>query len=201
MSKLYLFDLIDFDENGAVCTTKKYGKEDAQKNFLYLISKFNQVLLKQQSLKLPNFFKEDFQNTLKMPYAYAKKAIFSNCLPEIENLASLPEQEVLFELIDTVKIADEKTISKLNSAVNGVQKGYIITSRFNKVFGNICSLIAKDEIDKAEKSMLYKNIIECNALSRMAEKLKSGEENLNYTNYALLGAAVQNSSKVASATL
>lgn len=196
MSKLYLFDLFDFNENGEVCATEKCGKEEAQKNFLYLISKYNQVLLKQQGLKLPNFFKEDFKNTLKMPYAYAKKAIFSNCLPEIENLASLPEQEVLFELSDIIKISDEKTVSKLNSAVNGVQKGYIITGRFNKVFGNVCSLIAKSEIDKAEKSMLYKNIIECNVLSRTAEKLKSGETNLNY---AL--AAVQNSGRVAGATL
>ena len=39
---MYLFDLVDFNEDGAVSATKLFDENHAKANYLYLVSKYNQ---------------------------------------------------------------------------------------------------------------------------------------------------------------
>ena len=82
MEFLYLFDLIDFDENGIVCEGS-HGISQSQSNFLYLLSKYNQVILKEENLPIPDFFKSELFSVLEAVcegnFGASKKKVLENC--------------------------------------------------------------------------------------------------------------------------
>ena len=49
MSFLYLFDAIEFDAAGEVSASKSVSLEQARSNYLYLVSKYNQMILKEEN--------------------------------------------------------------------------------------------------------------------------------------------------------
>ena len=64
MDFLYMFDLLDFDNKGNLKAAKGADLAKAQSNFLYLISKYNQLFLKAKKLPVPDFFKGELGNVV-----------------------------------------------------------------------------------------------------------------------------------------
>ncbi len=172
---LYLFNLVDFDEKGNVCSTDLCDLKTAQQNFLYLVSKYNQNALKEGNMSVPSFFKQDLQNVLKMPYTYARKEVFANCLPEVEKLSDLSDRDVILNLCEKTKIVDkkfsEKVNGKLGRAVNNIQAGYILTQFASQKFDAINSSIEGGFETPEEKSRLFKDVITYNSLVHLAENI------------------------------
>ncbi|MGN1201314.1 MAG: hypothetical protein ACI4R8_03570 [Candidatus Caccovivens sp.] len=186
MNYLYLFDLVDFDVNGDVCATKRCDLKQAQQNYLYLVSKYNQNLLKEQNLPLSTFFKEDLQNVLKMPYSFARKEVFANCLPEVEGLSNLSDRDVILSLSENAKFADEKFACKVNTAlekaINNLNIEYILTSFSGKKYDEITSMMSNDYSEPAVKSKLFKDVIAYNSLVNLATNVNINDMNFSTAN-------------------
>lgn len=182
MSFLYLFDMVDFDkETKNVCATSRYSLEQARSNYLYLVSKYNQNLLKEKDLDVPEFFKEELSNVLQNvenggDFDKAKAQVLKNCLPEVKKVAqSLNcDEALIFKLNELTSENDKQFASKFSKAVNNLQLSYIITQISGKIFDETVTL-SLDLSDKKAKSNAFKNIIKYNGLIATADKVKSNE--------------------------
>lgn len=185
---IYLFDLLDFDECGKVCATKFMDLKRAQSNFLYLISKYNQMFLKGQGLKLPDFFIEELSDVLidleteGKTFEQAKELVLKHCVPQVQKFATQEDKNLFLNLrdkvgFDTLSFSDKsvkKMVDNFETCVNDKEKGNRITRKAAEKFNNICQVIANHlldkEFDKYEKSFLFKEIISYNSLVKEAVK-------------------------------
>lgn len=175
---LYLFNVVDFDEKGNVCKTKEYEENEAKANFLYLVSKYNQKLLKQDE-KIDEFFKNDLQNVLDSvknggDFDKAKKEVVSHCKEDVKIiLKNSKSDEDFVKKLNAEMVEYETSFSRqFEKAVNNLQLSYIITSITGNLFNEISGL-GSDTVK--EKSSKYKKIIDYNALTHIAEKVAKNE--------------------------
>ena len=176
MCFLYMFDLLDFDSQGKVRESKGVTIEKAHANFLYLVSKFNQNLLKENGLPVPAFFKEELAGVLEdvekgWDYDVAKKKVFSQCLPQIAALAGRSDKEVVSALVESSSVADLDFADKFKDIKNHLQLEYVMTITSGKVFNKIEAL-KTEEMTKENKSKLFKEVIRYNSLVCAAERVR-----------------------------
>ena len=181
MSFLYLFDLMDFDEHGKVKEAKGITLSQARSNFLYLVSKYNQKFLKEKNLPVPSFFKEELSGLLTYvemgrDYELIKKKVLSACLPRISALSNINERELIFSLNSQVTLDDLDFADKFKDIKNTLQLEYIMTTISGKIYDKIFSLFSQP-MTKENKSKLYKEIINYNALVSATSKVR--EENID----------------------
>ncbi len=181
MSFLYLFDLMDFDENGKVKETKGVTLSQARSNFLYLVSKYNQKFLKEKKLPVPAFFKDELSGLLTFvelgrDYELIKKKVLSACLPRISALSNINEKELISSLNSQVTLDDLDFADKFRDIKNTLQLEYIMTTISGKIFDKIFALRSQP-MSKDNKSKLYKEIINYNALVSATAKVR--EDNLD----------------------
>ncbi len=176
MCFLYMFDLLDFDSQGKVRASKGASLEKAQSNFLYLVSKFNQNLLKEKGLPVPAFFKEELSSVLEgvekgWDFDVAKKKVFSECLPQISLLSNRSDKEVISALVESSSVADMDFAEKFKDIKNHLQLEYIMTITSGKVFNKVDAL-REEEMTKENKSKLFKEVIKYNSLVCAAERVR-----------------------------
>ncbi len=181
MSFLYFFDLLDFDAKGNVCATKSADLAHARSNFLYLISKYNQMFLKDENLPIPSFFKEELQAILQDveqggDYQQAKNQVLRSCLPKVQVYSRGSERELVSALADKISLKDMAFADEMKSAVNNLQLAYIITHISGKKFESIGRALASENPDTQTKSKMFKDIITYNSLVGTAEKVKNSDE-------------------------
>ena len=180
MEFLYLFDLIDFDENGNVCEDGQ-GISQSQSNFLYLLSKYNQVILKEENLPIPDFFKSELFSVLEAVcegnFGESKKKVLANCHLKVQQIANSvkSDKELISLLNDTISAKDENFAKLVGKNVNHLQLAYIITSLSGKIEKKIELAIENGLQDKMVKSKTFKDIIKYNRLMLTAQKVGSGE--------------------------
>lgn len=183
MNFLYFFDLLDFDKNGAVCATERVDLAHARSNFLYLISKYNQMFLKDENLPIPSFFKDDLQEVLQNveqggDYEKAKKQVLKSCLPKVQAYSNTNERAFVSALAEKLSLKDMDFAEKMKNATNNLQLAYIITHISGSKFESIWKAMASEgwQEDKQIKSKLYKDVILYNSLVSTAEKVKDSNE-------------------------
>ncbi len=179
MSDLQFFDLMSFDENGNVCGNQQTALAQARSNFLYLVCKYNQNFLKEEKLPLPAFFKEQLGSVLEEvekggSYEAAKAQVFSNCLPTVQTYAHCAEAEAVKGLNKQVSLADLAFSQKVKNTVNNVHLGYVIYQNYVKIFDKIVALQMQDQTP-ANKSSLFKKVIQFNSLSSVADKVSKND--------------------------
>lgn len=178
MEFLYLFDLIDFDDKGNV-----RGEQAgcSQSNFLYLLSKYNQVILKEEDLPIPDFFKNELFSILEKVsgknFEASKKKVIANCHLKVQKIANSAksDKELISLLNDTISARDEDFAKLVGKNINHLQLAYIITSLSGKIEKKIELAIENGLQDKMVKSKTFKDIIKYNRLMLTAQKVGSGE--------------------------
>lgn len=191
MSFLYLFDLIDFDKDGQVCAVSNARENvslgQARSNYLYLISKYNQLLMQEDGAKIPEFFKEELSDMLKdveagRDFQEAKEKVLANCTTKVKAMAEgSSDRELVEKLNAKVSIKDEELAKRTSKKVNSLNLAYIITLISGKVLDKTAGekeifLQSTNEEEKGKlKSKLYKNVIKYNNLVHTVEKVRSGE--------------------------
>ncbi len=188
MCFLYMFDLLDFDSQGKVRASKGVELEKARSNFLYLVSKFNQGLLKEKGLPVPAFFKEELASVLDSveqgwDYDVAKKKVFSHCLPQVSLLAGRSEKDVVASLVETCSVAEAEFADKFKDIKNRLQLEYVMTITSGKVF-NKAEALRREEMTKENKSKLFRTIIQYNALVNATEKVRTNASTFSATSVA-----------------
>ncbi len=178
MMFLYLFDKVEFDKTGRLCENKFHSLGQVCSNYLYLVSKYNQVLLAEQGMEIPAFFKGELSALLQKVeenpknFAAAKEEVISNCLPKLVQISVTAKNDkaLILRLNELVK-DDAELSQKCQAAKNDLQREYLITSAAGKDFSDIIMLLAKPE-DKKTKSAIFKKMISYNHKILMAEKVK-----------------------------
>lgn len=176
MNFLYLFDLLDFDNKGALKETKSTSLAKARSNFLYLISKYNQIFLKAKKLPVPEFFKTELAKILEEvegggDYTSAKNKVFAACLPQVSLLGGRAEKQVVLALNEGVSLEDVEFAEKFQDAKNTLQLEYIMTITAGKLFNKVEAL-KNSPATKEGKSKLFKDIIKYNALILATSKVR-----------------------------
>lgn len=180
MSFLYLYDIVDFDENGNIKKTKRYNNENVvASNFLYLICKYNQIILQNEvddrgeKLELSPFFKEKLSPLLEdvekgvSSKEYALQIISNSCLPKVQKILqeAKNDSEIISKLNALVSVEDNKFSEKVRGITNKKQQEYIMTKLSGELMDEISSLLDRQEENSPkEKSILYKKIIRYNGL-------------------------------------
>lgn len=179
---LYLFDMLEFDNIGKVCASKEIDLAHARSNYLYLISKYNQVLLKENKAEVPEFFKNELNDVLfdienNGNFDKAKKLVISNCVPKVQLLAKMSknDKELIEKLNDVVAVKDKDFAQKFAKASNKLQLEYIITLIAGQVFDKAHMLKMQDLSETKNKSNLFKEMIKYNSLVETSDKVKNGE--------------------------
>lgn len=189
MNFLYLYDLIDFDENGNVKETSLYDSDKkVASNFLYLICKYNQFLLKtseksqkeDEKVELPAFFKENLTPLLQKvekgetSKEYALYKVSEYCLPTVKKIIeeAKNDEEIIHNLNTLVDIDAQKYSKKFKNIQNNKQREYIMTI----IIGNLMEEIKRDlpqvDHDQKDKSSVYKKIISYNGLVSAISKME-----------------------------
>lgn len=175
---LYLFNTVEFDKNGNVCKTNTYSENEAKANYIYLISKYNQKLLKEGE-KFDDFFKTDLQNVLGDvknggDFEKAKKTVLAHCKEEriLEFKRAKNDKDFIQMLNEKTTTQETSFAAKFQTATNNLHLSYMITSITGNMFNDILKL--GDE-DVKSRSIKYKKIIEYNALTLIADKLAKNE--------------------------
>lgn len=181
MCFLYMFDMLDFDENGSVCASNKYDLAHARSNFLYLVSKYNQNYLQENGISCPAFFKEELPKLLNDVsnggnFEKAKKTVLSNCLPKVQLFAekSKSDRELVALLNENASIKDEEFAQKFSKVVNNLQLSYVITMISGKLFEKVALQTASSNVltDSKSRSKTFKDIIKYNGLVLSADRVK-----------------------------
>ncbi len=186
MGFLHFFDEIDFDENGMVCATKKVDLDKARSNFVYLISKYNRLLLKSSGEKVPAFFTEELPDILYdiesgKDYLPLKNKVLENCLEKVQKCASKNDLtciNMLNELVpfptDCLDKASKEKFAN-NKFVNDVEKGHAFTRAYNKTFSSIINSLQEDD-----KKSLYSQLISHNRIALAAARISHNDITKNY---------------------
>ncbi len=187
MSFLYLFDKVDFENDGQVCATKQHGLEETRSNFLYLVSKYNQAFLQENGESIPEFFKSELNKVLEDvekggDFSKAKSKVLENCCEKVQKLAktSKTEKEFVSSLNDNVSLKDKSFAESLKKVDNNKHLEYIITFFSGKLFEKVSiqSALGGADMDKKEKSNLYKDMIKYNSLVAVTDKIKDNSYSL-----------------------
>ena len=187
MSFLYLYELMDFDENGNIKATKRYNDDKiVASNFLYLICKYNQFVLQDEAKKkgekaeLPPFFKENLSTLLEKvengetSKEYALYKVSEYCLPTVKEIIeeAKNDEEIIHNLNTLVDIDAQKYSKKFKNIQNNKQREYIMTI----IIGNLMEEIKRDlpqvDHDQKDKSSVYKKIISYNGLVSAISKME-----------------------------
>lgn len=180
MDFLYLFGLVNFDERGNLCE----GKNDlsaVRSNYLYLLSKYNQIILQEEKLPISDFFKSELDKVLEVAdekeFAKAKAEVLKNCHLKVQHLAKgcKSDRELIAKLNETISARDEAFAKLVGKNVNHLQLAYIITSLSGKLEKKIEQMIALGLEEKLAKSKTFKDVIKYNRLMLTAQKVGSGE--------------------------
>lgn len=162
---LYLFDLMDFDINGKVCASKSVDLPHAQSNFLYLICKYNQMILKTLQQPMPIFFKEKLSNLLsqlengEVSFEKAKHEVLSECHKSVQEMSAQNDKTLILKLrefvsLDKVASCDKnvnKFVSDLHTVENVLEKENKLTRESGKKFNNIIQMISKANVEGANE--------------------------------------------------
>ena len=184
MGFLYFFDLVDFDSKGNVCETKRFDKDHARANYLYLISKYNQQFLSDKKSEIPPFFKTDLNTVLQatengVDFKKAKQVVLANCTPEVQYwaLKSKSDKELIQNLNASVSIKDKAFAKSFSDNMNGLHLAYVITGRIGNIQMVLTKILTEEKVlsDAKTKSMVFKDIIKYNALVDTAEKIQSNQ--------------------------
>ena len=184
MSFLYLFDAIEFDAAGEVSASKSVSLEQARSNYLYLVSKYNQMFLKEENQEVPAFFKEELGAVLAEvekggDFDKAEKKVLANCVARVQKMASDAQSRRQFVVALNAQIAldDKKIVDKVGVAENRLHKEYLFTKLAAQVFESVVIASAKEGAmaDKKSKSAIFKDIIKYNSLIASASMVKSAE--------------------------
>ena len=184
MSFLYLFDAIEFDAAGEVSASKSVSLEQARSNYLYLVSKYNQMFLKEENQEVPAFFKEDLGAVLAEvekggDFDKAEKKVLANCIARVQKMASDAQSRRQFvaALNSQIALDDKKIVDKVGVAENRLHKEYLFTKLAAQVFESVVIASAKEGAmaDKKSKSAIFKDIIKYNSLIASASMVKSAE--------------------------
>ncbi len=196
MSFLYLYELMDFDENGNIKATKRYNDDKiVASNFLYLICKYNQFVLQDEAKKkgekaeLPPFFKENLSTLLEKvengetSKEYALVKISKECTPEVREICekSINDEEIIEKLNGLITLDGLSFNKRVKGIINQKQKEYIMTKISGDLMDEITNLLAgvyNEEDEPAKiKSSLYKKVISYNGLVNATMKLHNAKEN------------------------
>ena len=109
-------------------------------------------------------------------YELIKKKVLSACLPRISALSNINERELIFSLNSQVTLDDLDFADKFKDIKNTLQLEYIMTTISGKIYDKIFSLFSQP-MTKENKSKLYKEIINYNALVSATSKVR--EENID----------------------
>lgn len=184
MGFLHLFNLTDFDEAGKVCATTKVDINHSRSNFLYLICKYNQAFLKEENLKVPEFFKEKLSSVLFEvenggDFEGAKKLIYKNCVPKVQNFLEKAknEKECIVFLNENVSVKDKMFAAKFEKTINNLQLTYILTVISGKILEDVSRQSLNPSVfeDKESKSKIFKDVIKYNSLVSAADKVKENK--------------------------
>lgn len=182
---LYLFDMMDFDKNGKVCASKETDLAHARSNYLYLISKYNQMFLKESGAEIPEFFMKELNDVLfdvenNGNFEKAAKLVISNCVPKVQLMAKISssQKDLIEKLNDKVAVGDKSLAQKLSKSVNNLQLQYTLTLISGQAFDKIYALKGQDLAETKNKSGLFKEIIRYNSLVETSDKIKNGEISL-----------------------
>lgn len=184
MSFLYLFDTIEFDATGEVCASKSVSLEQARSNYLYLISKYNQMFLKEENQEVPAFFKEELASVLAAveggeDLAKAEKEVLANCLPKVQKMfaSAQSRRQFVSALNGQIAVEDKRIVERVGVAENRLHKEYLFTKVAAQVFESVVIATAKEGAltDKKSKSAIFKDIIKYNSLIESASMLKTAE--------------------------
>ena len=177
---MYLFDLVDFNEDGEVCASKLFDENHTKANYLYLVSKYNQKFLDMQGLKVPEFFKNELAGILAGvemgdDFEKAKKIVISNCLPKVKMMEreSDSDKEFIASMNEFVSYDDKKFKKDIETATNGKHNEYIITATSGQILDSVFKNLQNPENlnDKILKSKIYKDVISYNGLMASIEKV------------------------------
>lgn len=188
---IWLSDLIGFDAAGELSATKICSIEQVCSNFLYIVSKYNQRLIKDEAKtsnvkpKLPEFFMTELKGLLQkvenkeISFEKAEKQVISNCLPSIQKTYknAKSKRDILCKLCEQVTLSDEDFTNKnaKTLASNG-GKNKFLQYIMTVVSGSLMTQVEKSICDGGltddkEKSKIFKGIISYNTLVQTAERL------------------------------
>lgn len=183
MSFLYFFDLTNFDKEGKVSASSKYDINHSRSNFLYLISKYNTYFLKEDELSIPDFFKGRLGEILSDveqggDFVKAKAEVLKNCCPKVQMLAnnSSSDKEFVARLNNVVPLKDKEFSTAVKNVENEKHLAYMLTAisgmLLEKAEVKAKKVADLNEIDKKEKSSLFKDAIKYNSLVAAASKVQ-----------------------------
>ena len=184
MSFVYFFDLVDFDAKGNVCETKRFDKNHARANYLYLISKYNQQFLADKKMEIPAFFKTDLNVVLLatengVDFKKAKQMVLANCTPEVQYwaLKTKTDRDFIQALNTNVSIKDKAFAKNFSDNMNNLHLAYVITAISGNIQMAITKILTEEKAlsDAKTKSLVFKDIIKYNALVDTAEKVQSNQ--------------------------
>lgn len=196
MSFLYLYDLVDFDENGNIKATKRYKDvKIVASNFLYLICKYNQNLLQEEAkkkgekLELPPFFKERLSTLLgkvesgEMSKEHALVLISKECIPVVRKICdnAINDAEIIENLNGLISFNGLSFSKRVKDVTNKKQQEYIMTKISGELMDEITNLLAgevsNEESPAKVKSNLYKKVISYNGLVNATMNLNNVKGN------------------------
>lgn len=201
MNFLYLYDLVDFDENGKIKATRRYNDENiVASNFLYLICKYNQLILqdekkkKDEKLELPLFFKEKLSSLLtnvekgETSKEYAERLILKECHPKVRKVCeeAKSDKEIVEKLNQLMSLDSTSFAKKVKGVTNKKEQEYIMTKISGDMMDQITNLLAGSGVEEdpaKAKSLLYKKVISYNGLVSATMNLHNVKEGNTAVSY------------------
>lgn len=182
---LYMFDLLDFDENGKVCATTDVDLAHARSNYLYLISKYNQMFLEENKVPVPEFFKTQLKDILfdienNGNFEKAAKCVIMNCCPKVQLIAKISksQKDIIEKLNSKIVLQDKVMVEHCQKSKNERELEYRLAFLLAANSKTIERLKKEDLSVVSNKSKLFKNIIGANSMTETSVRLHNGEISL-----------------------
>lgn len=182
---LYMFDMLDFDETGKVCATADVDLAHARSNYLYLLSKYNQMFLEENNAKIPEFFKTELKDVLfdienNGNFEKAAKCVIMNCCPKVQLIAKISksQKDIIEKLNSKVVLQDKTMVEHCQKAKNERELEYRLAFLLAANSKTIERLKKEDLSVVSNKSKLFKNIIGANSMTETSVRLHNGEISL-----------------------
>lgn len=186
MGFVRFFDLFDFDTNGDVCATKLCDENKARSNYLYLICKYNQRILKAKKKETPEFFIEPLTKVLEAVeqganYKKARVGIAKYCEPEVaeiltknssDRLAIMAINELTSRYVRSIDF--EKKMRNSQFGANPTYATHVLCVLAGKVDSDIERNIENVD-DPSVKKNVFKNIVTTNCIMCDMQKLAHEE--------------------------
>ena len=159
---------------------------DKKVYFLYLLSKYNQLILEETKTEIPEFFKKEFKEEI-LPmveqggsFEKAAKVVLSNCCKEVLLLTkgAKSQKDIIEKLHGRMVMQDKMVGEKCRSSKNHLEAKYLMSVVAGNCFDTIHKLKQKDLTIVKNKSGLFKNVIGYNSLSDACDRLEKGTVSL-----------------------